>query len=332
MMKAAAHRTLLLVSLAACATVSAALPNSSSPASSTPHYRDLWQCADRELQTGLEKVLKDGGLLDDVRAHRLAVALVDITDVRAPRVAAVNGDEMMYAASLPKIAILLGAFHKAEYDGATITPTLQRDIDAMIRVSDNAAATRVLHWVGPDYLIGLLQSPDLRLYDPTHNGGLWVGKDYGGAPAYERDPLHHLSHGATAMQVARFFFMLETQQLANGEYSERMKEALGNPGIVHKFVKGLASRPDAVIYRKSGTWKQFHADGALIEAGNRRFILVGLAADPHGGEWLASMAAPLYDLVVPRDFGIPTSFAGLRAANAPTPPAAPTRVASQTAH
>jgi len=126
--------------------------------------------------------------------------------------------------------------------------------------------------------------------------------------------------------------VLETQQLANGEYSERMKEALGNPGIVHKFVKGLASRPDAVIYRKSGTWKQFHADGALIEAGNRRFILVGLAADPHGGEWLASMAAPLYDLVVPRDFGIPTSFAGLRAANAPTPPAAPTRVASQTAH
>jgi beta-lactamase class A len=331
MMKAAAHRTLLLVALAACASASADLLTKPQ-APSTSQYRDLWQCADRELQSGLEKVLKDGGLLGDVRAHRLAVALVDITDARAPRVAAVNGDEMMYAASLPKIAILLGAFHKAEYDGATITPTLQRDIEAMIRVSDNAAATRVLHWVGPDYLIGLLQSPDLRLYDPAHNGGLWVGKDYGGAPAYERDPLHHLSHGATAMQVARFFFMLETQQLANGEYSERMKEALSNPGISHNFVKGLASRPDAVIYRKSGTWKQFHADGALIEAGNRRFILVGLAVDPRGGEWLASMAAPLYDLVVPRDFGIPTSFAGLRAANAPAAVAAPTRVASQSAH
>jgi beta-lactamase class A len=274
-------------------------------------------------------VLRNGGLLDDVRAHRLAVALVDITDLRAPRVASVNGDDMMYAASLPKIAILLAAFHKAEYDGATITPAVQQDIESMIRVSSNEAATRVLHWVGPDYLLELLQSPQVRLYDPAHNGGLWVGKDYGGAPAYERDPLHHLSHGATAMQVARFFFMLETEQLGNGEYSERMKEALGHPGISHKFVKGLASRPDAVIYRKSGTWGQFHADGALVEAGSRRFIIVGLAADPQGGEWLASMAAPLYDLVVPRDFGIPTSFAGLRATNAPAPPPAPTRVARQ---
>lgn len=301
--KAAAARTLLIAALTACASAGATLPGKATQGhaatASAAQFRDLWQCADRDLQVGLEGVLRDRGLLDDVRAHRLAVALVDITDPRAPRVATVNGDEMMYAASLPKIAILLAAFHKAEYDGASITPTLQKDIDDMIRVSSNEAATRVLHWVGPDYLLSLLQSPDLRLYDPAHNGGLWVGKDYGGAPAYERDPLHHLSHGATAMQVARFFFMLETQQLANGEYSDRMKEALGNPGIQHKFVKGLASRPDARIYRKSGTWNQFHADGALIEAGNRRFIIVGLAADPHGGEWLASMAAPLYDLIVP---------------------------------
>jgi beta-lactamase class A len=310
------------------ATLPATQPQARAAAPGT-QYRDLWQCADRDLQAGLERVLRNGSLLDDVRAHRLAVALVDITDLRAPRVASVNGDDMMYAASLPKIAILLAAFHKAEYDGATITPAVQQDIENMIRVSSNEAATRVLHWVGPDYVLELLQSPQVRLYDPAHNGGLWVGKDYGGAPAYERDPLHHLSHGATAMQVARFFFMLETEQLGNGEYSERMKEALGHPGISHKFVKGLASRPDAVIYRKSGTWGQFHADGALVEAGNRRFIIVGLAADPHGGEWLASLAAPLYDLVVPRDFGIPTSFAGLRAANAPPPPPAPTRIARQ---
>ena len=33
---------------------------------------------------------------------------VDVTERNAPRLAMLNGDEMMYAASLPKIAILLG--------------------------------------------------------------------------------------------------------------------------------------------------------------------------------------------------------------------------------
>ena len=50
--------------------------------------------------------------------------------------------------------------------------------------------------------------------------------------------------------------------------------------------------------RKSGTWQQFHADGALVESGGHNFVLVGLAEDPRGGEWLAGMAAPLHDLVV----------------------------------
>ena len=39
--------------------------------------------------------------------------------------------------------------------------------------------------------------------------GLWVGKPYGKAAAYRRDPVAHLSHGATAFQVARFYFMLD---------------------------------------------------------------------------------------------------------------------------
>jgi beta-lactamase class A len=302
MLKATAAKTLILTALATCVSAWATLPpmtpRGHALPNAAPQCLDLWQCADATLQAGLERVLDERGLLDDVRVGKLAVALVDITDLRAPRVAAVNGDQMMYAASLPKIAILLGAFHKAQTQHLTVSPALQKDIEDMIRVSSNEAATRVLHWVGPDYLLELLQSPELRLYDPAHNGGLWVGKDYGGAPAFHRDPLHQLSHGATAMQVARFFYMLENQQLADSEYTRQIKAALSKPAIVHKFVKGLESRPAARIYRKSGTWRQFHADGALVESGGRRFILVGLAADPRGGEWLASIAAPLHDLVV----------------------------------
>ena len=77
-----------------------------------------------------------------------------------------------------------------------------------------------------------------------------------------------------------------------------MKEVLSNPGIHHKFVKGLEGRPGVQIYRKSGTWKDFHADSALVEYGNYRYIIVGLAEHPQGGDWLVRLAAPLHDLVV----------------------------------
>jgi len=84
-----------------------------------------------------------------------------------------------------------------------------------------------------------------------------------------------------------------------------MKAVLGDPGIHHKFVKGLESRPGATIYRKSGTWQQFHADGALVESGGRKLVLVGLAEDARGGEWLAGIAAPLHDLVLERPASAP---------------------------
>jgi len=259
---------------------------------------DLWASHDAGLQRALDDVLRAQGLAGAAAAHRLAVVVADITDPAAPRVAEVNGDRMMYAASLPKIAILLGAMDTIQRGRAVPDAAVEHDIEQMIRYSSNTAATRVLQWVGRDRLLALLQSPRLRLYDPNRSGGLWVGKDYGGSPAYSRDPLANLSHGATAMQVARLFQLLEGGYLLDAEHSARMKAVLGNPGIQHKFVKGLASRPGATVYRKSGTWQQFHADGALVESGGRKLVLVGLAEDPRGGDWLAGMAAPLHDLVV----------------------------------
>ncbi len=38
--------------------------------------------------------------------------------------------------------------------------------------------------------------------------GLCVGKEYGPAPAYRRDPLNNLSQGATALQTAHFYYLL----------------------------------------------------------------------------------------------------------------------------
>ena len=76
-----------------------------------------------------------------------------------------------------------------------------------------------------------------------------------------------------------------------------MKAALAEPAIHHKFVKGLEGRPDIHLYRKSGTWGQHHSDSALVEGAGRHYILVGIADDARGEEWLERIAAPLDDLV-----------------------------------
>ncbi len=157
----------------------------------------------------------------------------------------------------------------------------------------------MLNKVGKRRLAEILQSERFRLYDRKANGGLWVGKEYGRSGAFQRDPLHNLSHGATALQTARFYYMLETQQLVSPQLCREMKQMLSRPGITHKFVKGLQGRPNVKIYRKSGSWSRWHADSAIVYAGANKYIVVGLAEDARGGQWLTEMIAPLHDLVVP---------------------------------
>jgi len=275
-----------------------ALAVSACVAVAEPATRDLQDRADPALQRGLESVVRDLELSAEVEAGRLSLALVDLSQRDAPRLAMLNGHAMVYAASLPKLAILLGAFVEAERGRIPLDDMHLDEITRMIRFSSNEAATRVLDWVGRDRLLAILQSPGIALYDPKRNGGLWVGKSYGREDAYRRDPINNLSHGATAFQVARFYWLLDNGRLVGAPFASLMKQALSEPAIHHKFVKGLESRPGVAIYRKSGTWQDFHADSAMVEAGPHKFVMVGLAHHQDGGEWLVRIAAPMHDLVV----------------------------------
>ena len=256
------------------------------------------QSCDPRLQKALEKrinALKLDGATED---KHLSVVVVDITDISDPRMAYVNPNTMMYAASLPKIAILLGAFEKIAAGEMTLDDETLEKLKQMIQRSSNTAASEMLDRVGIDYLADLLQSPRYRLYDPERNGGIWVGKEYGKAPAQRRDPLHNLSHGATALQVARFYYLLETGQLVSPQLSQLMKAILAETEIEHKFVKGLKTvQPDSEIYRKSGTWGPYHSDSAIIEHDGRRYIAVALAKSRHGEQWLQKLIVALDEVV-----------------------------------
>lgn len=245
----------------------------------------------------MERLVRRQGLWNAVQRGELSLLLAIVTDPARPRLAELNGHEMMYAASLPKIAIMFGAAVAIEEGRLELDADLHEEIVNMIRYSCNPCATRVLELVGREELIKLLESPEYDFYDPQGEGGLWVGKDYGPSPAYHRDPVKNLSHGATAFQVARFYYRLNAGTLVSPEYTNLMMEALSSPGIDHKFVKGLRGVKGLDIRRKSGTWRDFHADSALINYRDETYIIVGLTHNKNGGQWLAQLARPLNDLV-----------------------------------
>jgi len=253
---------------------------------------------DRRLQEGLETVIAGQNLTSAVNAQELSVVLVIVTDPDEPHLAELNGRNMVYAASLPKIAILLGAAVEIDDGRLELNSNLQTNIDNMIRYSCNACATRVLAEVGREELIDILQSPRFNFYDQKGNGGLWVGKDYGPSAAYHRDPLAGLSHGATAFQAARFYYKLQNGTLVSPKQTKMMLNALSNPGISHKFVRGLKAYPDLEIFRKSGSWKAYHSDSALVRGDGLAYIIVALTHNPKGASWLEQLAGPLHELAV----------------------------------
>ena len=241
------------------------------------------------LQQALVKGLDKLALSKAVANKQLSVSVIDVTDPEKPLVAEVNGGVMMYSASLPKIAILLGAMQKVHDGELELTPELEQQLTRMIRHSSNTEASRIYDLVGAPYLAELLQSDSYQLYKED-TGGLWVGRPYSRGPVWKRDPLNHISHGASSHEVARFYYMLATDRLVSPESCEVMRDVLSEPAIKHKFVSGLKRYPDAEILRKSGTWRTYHSDSAIVERDGRKYIVVALANDPNGAKWMEQIA------------------------------------------
>lgn len=218
-----------------------------------------------------------------IQQKKLAVALVDLSDPAAIRYAEVNGNEMMYAASLPKIAILLAAMDALEKGELEDTDVIQKDLELMISKSDNRASTRMIDRLGYQKIAAVLTAPRYALYDEEGDGGLWVGKRYAAAGQRFPDPIKGLSHAASARQVARFYYLLAFGQLVNAERSEQMLEIMVDPALQHKLVntyKRIA--PRAKLFRKSGSWRNFHSDSILVWGPERHYILVALVEAENG--------------------------------------------------
>ena len=247
--------------------------------------RPLKAYADAALTDALLKELRSNRHWKKlIEGQKMSVSLVDMRDPAHPRFAAVNGDEMMYAASLPKIAILLAAMDALDKGELAATPEVRQDMRIMISKSSNTAASRMIDRVGYEKIAEVLQHPDHRLYDEAQGGGLWVGKRYGRSDRRLPDPMKGLSHAATSNQVARFYYLMANGRLVNSERSEEMMRIMEGPELYHKFVNTLKRvAPNAAIFRKSGSWSTYHSDSALVVDDDwRHYILVALIDDPQG--------------------------------------------------
>jgi beta-lactamase class A len=263
-------------------------------------WRPLSQAVDQELQNELERRLRQSkSWASLIRKKRMAVGVVDLTYPDSPRFASVNGNVMMYAASLPKIAILLAAFQAFEDGDLQEAPELIDELNRMIRHSSNESASRMINLLGFEKIESVVKDPNYQLFDARRGGGLWVGKLYARVGKRRPDPLKGLSHAATVNQVCRFYYLLVTGRLINAQRSKQMLEILSKPGIHHKFVNILERRaPRARLFRKSGTWKNWHSDSVLVWGPEwRRYILVGLVEDPQGEQILRDLVVAVEEVL-----------------------------------
>ena len=257
----------------------------------TIQWRPLYERFDTELQQVLTRRLREVAAWSElIDRRKLAVGLVDLTG-ETPRFAAVNGDHMMYAASLPKIAIMLTTYMSFEDGSLAETAEIHKELKDMIQVSSNGAATRLMDIVGMRKIERVMRDPRYTFYDDTRFGGLWVGKRYAASGERRGDPLFDISHGATVAQICRFFDFLVHGALINAERSAQMLADLAEPGIHHKFVAALEQRaPAAQLYRKSGTWRNWHSDAILVKGPVwRHYILAALVEDPNGEKMLREL-------------------------------------------
>lgn len=212
-----------------------------------------------------------------------------VLDLRTGRLAWVRPDRMDYAASVPKVAILLGWF-EAHGDPAALDAATRHELGLMIKRSDNAIAAKHSQALGLKAIQALLEREGF--YDATRGGGLWLGKHYGKGDEMFRDPVGQHSHGATVRQVLRFLLRLEQGSLVSAEASRAMREIFASPEIAHiddKFVRGLAGR-EVAVRRKAGWWETWAHDAAVVTGGGRHYAIVAMTHHPQGETYLVEFA------------------------------------------
>lgn len=252
-----------------------------------------WETSpDAEAQAALERIDRQLRGWHGMTTEQTAVGLLDLG---TRRLAMIHPDRIEYAASIPKIGILLAYFQLRTEAATNLAPSLRHELGLMIKVSSNEMAAKYSQELGLRPIQEVLNQ--YQFYDRSRGGGIWVGKHYGRGAERIGDPVADHSHAATVRQLLRYYLMLEQGQLVSREASKRMLEIFDSPQIPHediKFVRGLQGR-DLRILRKSGSWENWLHDSAIIEGHGRHYVLVAMTHHPEGDAYLSELARAVDD-------------------------------------
>lgn len=257
---------------------------------------DYQTATDSTLQAQVEAI--DARLRE---RHGIAPELtsVGVLDLRRLRLALLRPDRIDYAASVPKIAILLAWFAQHPEAATQLDAATRHELGLMIKVSDNEMASKFSQQLGLKRIQEVLDAEGF--YDGAHGGGLWMGKHYGKGGDRLLDPVGGHSHAATVRQILRFLLLLEQDKLLSPAASRTMREIFASPEIPHredKFVKGLAGRA-VEIRRKAGWWETWFHDAAVVSGGGRHYIIVAMTHHAKGDAFLEEFAAAVDDVMKP---------------------------------
>lgn len=266
-------------------------------------WRPLDQRQDQGLQAKLDQALKREKLWQTlITTGKMAVGLVDLSDPARPRFAQVNGNTMMYAASLPKLAILLASFQGFQDGSLKETSQIEADLIEMIRRSDNFAASQMVARIGLKKIEGVILDPRYQFYDAKKGGGIWVGGSFARDGEQNPEPLKNLIQAATVNQVCRFYYLLAYGRLINPESSRQMLKILAFPDLHDKFVSVLEKEvPPNRMYRKSGEFRIWYSDSILVWGQPlKQYILVALVEHQQGEHILRKLAPLAEHILRPR--------------------------------
>jgi beta-lactamase class A len=270
---------------------------------SNTEWRPLERRRDQGLQARLDQALQKEKLWQAlISTGKMAVGLVDLSDPARPRFAQVNGNTMMYAASLPKLAILLAAFQGFADGSLKETPQIRADLIGMIRRSDNFAASQMVARIGLKKIERVILDPRYQFYDAKKGGGIWVGGSFARAGEQNPEPLKNLIQAATVNQVCRFYYLLAYGRLINPESSRQMLKILAFPDLHDKFVSVLEKEvPPSHLYRKSGEFRIWYSDSILVWGQPfQRYILVALVEHQQGEQILRKLVPLAEQILKPR--------------------------------
>src|SRR5438093_1216634 len=249
---------------------------------------------DPVLQAELERIDADLRARSGMTTNQTAVGVLDLKTLR---LAMIHPDRGEYAASVPKIGILLAYFELHLEAAMNLNPHTRHELGLMAKASNKEMAAKFSRELGLKQIQAVLNAH--HFYDTNHGGGIWVGKHYGQGSERHGDPVGDNSHAATVRQLLRYFLMLEQGKLVSPAASKTMRQIFESPDIPHddiKFVRGLAGR-DVQIIRKWGSWQDWLHDSAVVTGSGRHYVLVGLTKHPRGDEYLAELAKAVDDLM-----------------------------------